>query len=125
MILGIGIDLVSIERMRRALERHGERFEQRILCEAERALCAERADRAEVVAGRFAAKEAAFKALGGPPSVSWRDILVLREPSGAPRLQWSGNACPVVALLGNTRVHVSITHDGGMAAAVVVLEALA
>jgi holo-[acyl-carrier protein] synthase len=122
MILGIGIDVVSIERMRAVLARHGERFERRVLGEAERDQLSGRADRAQAVAARFAAKEAAFKALGGPRGVAWREIQVLREPSGAPRIQWCGPAEVCVQRLGDTRTFVSLTHDAGVAAAVVVVE---
>ena len=125
MILGIGIDLVSIERIRAALTRHGERFERRILTAVELEQLADRADRAQAVAGRFAVKEAAFKAMGGPDGVAWREIEVVREPSGAPRIQWRGAAVSAIAQMGNPRAFVSLTHDGGMAAAVVVLESVA
>jgi holo-[acyl-carrier protein] synthase len=124
MIAGIGIDVVSIERMRAAIARHGGRFEHRVLSDAERSQIAERADRVDAVAARFAAKEAAFKALGGPNGIAWRDIQVLREASGAPRIEWSGRAADCVTRLGNIRTFVSLTHDAGVAAAVVVLEAL-
>jgi holo-[acyl-carrier protein] synthase len=124
MIAGIGIDVVSIERMRAAIARHGGRFEKRILSEIEREQIADRANQAEAVAARFAAKEAAFKALGGPSGLAWREIQVLREPSGAPRIEWCGAAATCVRRLGNTRTFVSLTHDAGVAAAVVVLETL-
>jgi holo-[acyl-carrier protein] synthase len=124
MIRGLGLDLVSIERMRGVLERHGERFVRRILTDLEKEQLADRADQAEAVAGRFAIKEAAFKALGGPRTVWWRDIQVVREASGAPRIEWRGPALACLSELGEVRTFVSLTHDGGMAAAVVVLETL-
>ena len=86
MVVGLGIDIASIARIERALERFGQRFAQRILSDAELVLLERRADRACFVAGRFAAKEAAFKALGGPPGVVWRNLRVDAEPGGAPVL---------------------------------------
>lgn len=122
MIVGLGIDVANIERLRTALERFGERFWQRILTAGERADLATRPDRALALAGRFAAKEAAAKALGGQPDVWWHDIEVRPNARGGPELSFSGNALPHVARLGVSRIFVSITHDAGVAAAVVVLE---
>ncbi len=123
MVVGIGIDVASIERIARALERFGERFWDRLLTLNERRDLAERvADRATALAGRFAAKEAAFKALGGPRDVWWHDLEVRRGPVGAPQLVLSGRAETHAARLGATRSHISITHDAGVACSVVVLE---
>ena len=125
MIVGLGIDVCSIERMRRALERHGDRFFARICSEAERADLARRRDRATALAGRFAAKEAFAKALDGAPGVGWHEVEVRRGASGRPtwpraRRQRARDRRE----LGRGRWHVSITHDAGVAAAVVVLEAM-
>lgn len=122
MIVGLGIDVANIERLRTALERFGDRFWERILTEAERADLASRPDRALALAGRFAAKEAAAKALGGQPDVWWHDIEVRSNARGGPELRFLGNALPYVEALGVSRIFVSITHDAGVAAAVVVLE---
>ena len=85
-------------------------------------LAARHADRAAALAGRFAAKEAFSKALGSPRDVWWQDVEVRRSPSGAPELVAHGPALPYLMDLGVTRSLVSISHDAGVAAAVVVLE---
>jgi len=121
MIVGIGIDVCSIERMRRALERHGDRFFGRICSEAERRDLMGR-DPAVSLAGRFAVKEAFAKALDGAPGVGWHEAEVRRSASGRPQLELSGKARALAVAHGASRWHVSITHDAGIAAAVVVLE---
>jgi holo-[acyl-carrier protein] synthase len=123
MIVGLGIDVASIARMRAALDRHGERFWERILTEAEQSdLSGRRVDRAAALAGRFAAKEAFSKALGAPRDVWWHDVEVRKVTSGAPELVCHGPALPHLERLGVARMSVSITHDAGVAAAVVILE---
>ena len=122
MIVGVGIDVCSIDRMRRALERHGDRFFSRICTEAERSDLTGR-DVATALAGRFAVKEAFAKALDGARGVGWHEVQVRRMPSGRPTLELSGNAVTTLAKFGANAWHVSITHDAGIAAAVVVLEA--
>ena len=121
MIVGLGIDVCSIERMRRALERHGDRFFSRICSEAERADLTGR-DIATALAGRFAAKEAFAKALDGARGVGWHEVEVRRTASGRPTLELKGNASAMVASFGADSWHVSITHDAGVAVAVVILE---
>jgi holo-[acyl-carrier protein] synthase len=121
VIVGVGLDVCSIDRMRKALERHGERFFARICSEAERADLTGR-DPATSLAGRFAAKEAFAKALDGAPGVGWHEISVRRTATGRPRLELTGNALALVEKHGASRWHLSITHDAGVAAAVVVLE---
>jgi holo-[acyl-carrier protein] synthase len=121
MIVGIGIDVCSIERMRRALERHGERFFARICSESERADLQGR-DQATALSGRFAVKEAFAKALDGAPGVGWHEVEVRRAESGRPRLELRGNALAMVQKVGADKWHVTISHDAGIAAAVVVLE---
>jgi holo-[acyl-carrier protein] synthase len=121
MIVGMGIDVCSIERMRRALERHGDRFFARICSEAERKDLSGR-DVATALAGRFAVKEAFAKALDGARGVGWHEVEVRREPSGRPALTLHGNAITMVEKFGANRWHVSITHDAGVAVAVVILE---
>lgn len=123
MILGLGIDVASVERLTRVLERHGARFWERILTPGEREdLRPRTADPGTALAGRFAAKEAASKALGAPRDVWWHDLEIRRGTGGAPVLQLLGPAAVHAARLGVTRCHLSITHDAGVAAAVVVLE---
>jgi len=121
MIVGIGIDVCSIERMRRALERHGDRFFQRICTEREGADLMGR-DQATALSGRFAAKEAFAKALDGARGVAWHDVEVRRAPSGKPVLEVRGTATVALEKFGADRWHVSISHDAGVAVAMVVLE---
>ncbi len=128
MNISSGIDLIEIERIEKALVRHGERFLKKIFSETEM----ERLDRftsrqvsprliAAEVAARFAAKEACSKALGtGIGPVSWREMEVLNEPSGKPILRLSGKAAQIAGFLGYTSWSVSLTHSNEMAGAVVV-----
>jgi holo-[acyl-carrier protein] synthase len=124
MLVGLGIDVASIERIERAMSRFGDRFVDRLLSSEEKSDLAGRADRGAFVAGRFATKEAALKALGGPRDVGWKDLRVTRRPSGAPTLTLKGSALKHAQRSGVSGVWVSITHDAGVAAAVVVLESL-
>ena len=122
MLLGLGIDVASIERIEQAMARFGERFVDRVLSSQEKADLVGRVDRGAFVAGRFAAKEAAFKALGGPKGVGYKDLRVTRRPNGAPTLSLTGGALEHAQRSGVANVWVSITHDAGVAAAVVVVE---
>lgn len=124
MILGIGIDVSRIERIERFLERYGERFIRRILTESERAEVARYKVSAEQIAGRVAVKEAASKALGTGwrGGVHWKCFEVAHEPSGKPTLNSYGRAAELMEQMGVQSAHVSITHDGGVAAAVVIFE---
>lgn len=122
MIVGLGVDVCSIERMRRALERHGDRFFARICTDAERADLSGR-DQATALAGRFAVKEAFAKALDGARGVGWHEVEVRRSPTGRPVLELHGNAKAAVERFGADTCHVTITHDAGVAVAVVILEA--
>ncbi|AUX28504.1 MULTISPECIES: holo-ACP synthase [Sorangium] len=122
MILGIGIDVCGIGRMEEALARWGDRFWERVLSEPERRSLAHRVDRATALAGRFAAKEAVVKALAGAPGVGWHHLEVRGAPRTPPTMALHGPARALAARLGVTRVHLSITHDAGVAAAVVILE---
>ena len=123
MLVGLGLDLADIGRMERALQRHGARFATRILAPAERDACAEL--RPAFVAGRWAAKEAAVKALGCGFSlgIGPRHIEILPTPTGKPELRFTGPALERALQLGVRHIHVSITHERTTAAAVVVLEA--
>ncbi len=121
MIIGLGIDVCSIDRMKKALERHGDRFFSRICGDNERSDLMGR-DVATALAGRFAVKEAFAKALDGARGVGWHEVQVRRAPSGRPLLELSGNAVLAMEKRGADSWHVSITHDAGVAVAVVILE---
>ncbi len=123
MILGIGLDLAEIPRIRDSLERFGERFTSRVLTAAEAAGMPE-VDPAPYVAARFAAKEAAAKALGTGFSqgVTQTSIEVLSLPSGAPTLKLHGKALEIASTMGVERMHISLTHGRDIAAATVILE---
>ncbi len=122
MIAGIGLDLVDVARLGRILESPAaERFLARVYTEGERAYCSPRRDRALHLAARFAAKEAASKALGVPAGIRFLDVEVVRE-GAAPGLALRGVAAEAARAAGVSRVHLSLSHDGGVAAAVVVLE---
>lgn len=124
MITGIGVDLVEIDRIRGLLERYGDRIRGRLFTERELDECTGRADRNDCLAARFAAKEAAFKALGTGKAAGfrWHDVEVIRPAGGAPELSFHGLAGERARELGVSRAHVSLSHDGGLACAVVVLE---
>jgi holo-[acyl-carrier protein] synthase len=122
MILGLGLDVVHIARIERVLgSAHGARFVERTFTPGERAFCEARRDRATHYAARFAAKEAASKALGVPEGIGFHDVEVVRD-DGAPRLRLSGVAERAAAAAGASRLHVTLTHDGGVAVAAVVVE---
>jgi holo-[acyl-carrier protein] synthase len=122
MILGLGIDLTPVERMRQAMDNHPERLEARLFTDGERRYCHERAKAEEHFAARFAAKEAVLKALAVPSGLSWHELEVVSGAGGAPRLELTGQAAKVAKARGIERVHLSLTHAGGNAMAVVVLE---
>jgi holo-[acyl-carrier protein] synthase len=123
MIVGVGIDLCQVSRMRSALSRHAGRFAARIFTADERAYCEDRADPAQHYAARFAAKEALLKALAVPSGLSWHEIEVQSQPGGAPRLFLRGEAARAAAARSVLRLHLSLTHSGDSAAAVVIAEA--
>jgi holo-[acyl-carrier protein] synthase len=124
MILGIGIDIISVDRIRTFTNRHGDRGRRRLFTPGELADCLGRADPAESLAARFAAKEAFFKAVraGWGAGGDWTEVEVVRGARGAPSLALRGRAAEAVRTAGATRTHLSLTHAGGIAAAVVVLE---
>lgn len=125
MILGVGLDVVETPRVARALATYGARFAERVFTAAELADCAGRADRAEALAARFAAKESFLKALGTGwiTGLSLRDVEVTRATDGPPMLRLVGGAADRAAERGVRRVHLSLSHQTGLAAAVVILEA--
>jgi holo-[acyl-carrier protein] synthase len=124
MIVGLGIDIAEVDRIERAIRRYGQRFLQRVFTPAEIDYCQSKANAFERFAGRFAAKEAAMKAIGTGwrRGVAWRDFEVVREPSGRPIIRFSGVAAGFVERLGATRALVSITHTAAQAIAQVILE---
>ena len=109
-ILGLGVDLCEIARMERALRRHPT-MRERVFTPEEIAYCDSKARPAESYAGRFAAREAAIKALGGYRGKRWQDISVTRAPTGAPAIQLSGNAKVRADALGISKVLITFTHE--------------
>lgn len=131
MIIGLGSDLCNIERLTKVLERHGERFEQRVFTDTERAKANGRPfTKAATLAKRFAAKEAFSKAIGTGfrAGVFLRDIGVVNAPSGKPTLALTGGAAARLATLipaGHKGViHLTLTDDHPWAQAFVIVEAL-
>ena len=124
MIVGIGTDVCSVERVAGVLERHGERFVRRILTPAERERYQRTRDKAGHLAKRFAAKEAFSKAIGTGihPPFSWHSITVGRDPRGKPLILPSPEMARHLESLGVVRAHISLTDDQDVAMAFVVLE---
>lgn len=124
MIVGIGVDVVEVERIRKLLERYGDRFTARVFTEAETEYALRGAKPAERLAGRFAVKEAVMKAFGTGKSqgILWRDVETLRGALGKPDVSLHGNAMNYMKTLQGNTVHVSISHDGGKAMAFVIVE---
>jgi holo-[acyl-carrier protein] synthase len=124
MIVGTGIDITEVPRIRQSIERFGDRFLHRIFTESERRYCDSKANRVERYAARFAAKEAAMKALGTGwnNGVRWRDCEVTRLPGGRPTLAFHGTAAEVAAKLGVKNSSLSLTHTAEQAMAQVILE---
>lgn len=118
MNLQIGVDLVEIPRISSVLERHGQRFLDRIYTPAEQKRAR---GRPAELAARFAAKEATMKALGtGRRGVSWREVELLSDPRGRPLLRLHGRAAARAAELGLTGFSVSLSHERSLAVAMVV-----
>jgi holo-[acyl-carrier protein] synthase len=124
MIIGTGVDLCEVERIRAAIERHGRRFVDRIYTEAEIAYAERKANRHERYAARFAAKEAAMKALGTGMrgGVRWKDFEVANLRSGRPTLKFHGKAAEYAEKLGVKNISLSMTHTAVQAMAMVILE---
>jgi holo-[acyl-carrier protein] synthase len=124
MIVGIGIDIIEIERIAEVYVRHRERFAQRILTDAERAYVLRHSDPRHRLAGRWAAKEAALKALGTglADGIGWKDCEILPDEMGKPKLFFHGKALARAKELGAERWHVTITHSETVAMAQVILE---
>jgi holo-[acyl-carrier protein] synthase len=124
MILGTGVDIAEVPRIRETIERFGDRFLRRIFTEGEIRYCERKARRFESYAARFAAKEAGMKALGTGWSrgVRWRDIEVVRPKGQRPTIQFHGEAAAIAAKLGTKNIALSITHTSEEALAHVILE---
>lgn len=124
MVIGIGIDIAEVDRVRDAIARHGERFLSRIYTEAERRYCESKPNKFERFAGRFAAKEAAMKAIGTGwhRGVAWRDFEVTRAASGQPIIRFDGEAAKIAESLGVKKALVTISHTEQQAIAQVLLE---
>ncbi|HEX2201950.1 MAG TPA: holo-ACP synthase [Longimicrobium sp.] len=124
MIVGIGVDMVSIARVVALLERRGGRAQAKLFTPAEAARCRGSKHPPESFAARFAAKEAFFKALGTGwgRGGRWTEVEVVSAPSGAPSLRLSGRAAALAAARGVERIHLSLTHTGDTSSAFVVLE---
>jgi holo-[acyl-carrier protein] synthase len=124
MIVGIGTDVVSIDRIEKTLARFGQRFVNRVLTPAERVRYDKTAAKASHLAKRWAAKEAFSKAIGTGihAPFTWQSITVGRDPRGKPGIVPSTEMQRHLAALGVTRSHISLTDDAGVAIAFVVLE---
>ncbi len=122
MIVGLGVDICPIDRIRSAIERQGDPFTKRVFTQGEIAHAGEKKVKYERLAARFAAKEAAIKALGGPSGIDWHEMEVENSPSGAPSLLLHGKSKEYADALGATNTLITISHAGGVAVAVVILE---
>ena len=124
MIIGMGVDIAEVERIRAAIDRHGETFLRRLFTQRERSYCEQFRNKYERYAGRFAAKEAAMKALGTGwrRGVRWVDLEVVREASGRPTLALTGEAAKIAERLGVKHIALSITHTASQALAQVIFE---
>jgi holo-[acyl-carrier protein] synthase len=121
VIIGVGIDVAEIDRFQAAMERTPGMAE-RVFVRAELLLPSGERRGIASLAARFAAKEALAKALGAPPGLHWTDAEVWVEDSGRPRLRVRGTVAERAALLGVRTWHVSLSHDAGVASAVVIAE---
>jgi len=124
MIVGTGIDIAEVPRIADSIARFGERFLHRVFTDGEIRYCDSKANRVERYAARFAAKEAAMKALGTGwnRGVRWRDIEVVRQPGGRPTITFRGKAAEFAAQLGAKNVSLSLSHTQEQAIACVILE---
>ncbi len=126
-VIGVGIDLVDIERVRQMWARHGERIERRMLTAREAAYVHGCAEPARHTAARVAAKEAVYKAmqsLPGARAIAWTDIEVRRTTLGAPYVELHGRAAAIAAATPGLRIHLSLTHATYAASAVAIAESL-
>ena len=124
MIVGLGVDITEVDRLKAAIGRRGDAFLRRVFTSAEREYCERFKNKFERYAGRFAAKEAAMKALGTGwrSGVRWQDLEIIRERSGRPTMALSGEAGKIAKRLGVKRIALSITHTETQALAQVIFE---
>jgi holo-[acyl-carrier protein] synthase len=124
MVLGLGTDLIEIERIQASMDRFGERFLERVFTAGEIAYCKRKKQPAESLAARFAAKEAGAKALGTGISrgVSWKEIEVTREVGERPMLHFNGRAGELAEAMGVRRAQLTLSHSRKLAIAMVVVE---
>lgn len=115
MVIGVGVDLVDITRFEEQVAKTPKLLERLFTA-------SERDASMQTVAGRFAAKEALIKALGGSDGVSWQEVEITKNSTGKPEIRTSGETAKAVAEAGVSKLHLSISHDGGMAIAMVVAE---
>jgi holo-[acyl-carrier protein] synthase len=124
MIVGSGIDIAEVPRIAQSIQRFGDRFLRRVFTQGEIRYCESKANRVERYAARFAAKEAAMKAIGTGWNygVAWRDIEVCRMPGGRPTITFHGKAAEFASKLGTKHIALSISHTPQLAIAQVLLE---
>lgn len=124
MIVGLGVDIAEVSRIRKAIERYGQTFLRRVFTEREITYCESHRNKFERYAARFAAKEAAMKALGTGwrGGVRWADIEVVRLPGGKPSLELRGETRAIAVRLGVKNISLSITHSGDTALSQVIFE---
>jgi len=122
VIVSVGIDVVLVERFAAAVARTPH-FAERLFTPGERVTRSGHPRPADSLAARFAAKEAVAKALGAPGGLAWHDCEIVADEGGRPWLTVSGTVADAAAKLGITRWHLSLSHDGGIASAMVVAEA--
>jgi holo-[acyl-carrier protein] synthase len=124
LIVGLGVDIAEVQRIQAAIERHGQPFLRRVFTPSEIAYCERFKNKFERYAGRFAAKEAAMKALGTGwrRGIRWVDLEIVREQSGRPSMALAGEAAKIAAHLGVKRISLSITHTEAQALAQVIFE---
>jgi holo-[acyl-carrier protein] synthase len=124
MIVGTGIDIAEVDRVGKTIARFGRRFTERVFTADEISYCESKANKTERYAARFAAKEAAMKAIGTGwnHGVTWRDVEVRRSPGSRPTIAFHGRAGEFFSRLGAVRAHLSLTHTEQFAMAAVILE---
>lgn len=124
MILGTGIDIVEVDRVRQSISRYGDRFTGRVFTPEEIAYCRDKAGWAIHFAGRFAAKEAVMKALqtGWSGGIHWRDVAIARDENGVPKVKLSGEAGRRAETMGIVAWHLSISHSDVHAVASAIAE---
>ncbi len=124
MIVGTGVDICEVPRIKAATERFGQRFLRRVFTSEEARYCLGKPNAAERLAARFAAKEAGMKAIGTGlrHGITWQDLEVVRLPGQRPNLRFSGKAKEFADRLGCKRVHLSLSHTAEQAIAYVILE---